>query len=419
MTTASSNSHESLPAGAEAARHAEKKSNGAWWKALGTLAALGLIAFLFLRPQASRAKAGTGANALPIIAAAKVERREIARELVFDSELRPYQEVDVHAKVAGYVDSINVDVGDRVKEDQLLAKLELPEVQNDLERAVASQGRAAQEINRAQAEWEDAHLSLTRIDAIEKAQPNLIAQQEIDTATAKERSAQASLAAAREQANAASAEVKKLKTMLEYARITAPFDGVITRRYADKGALIQAGTSSSTQAMPLVRVSQNGFLRLVFPVSASYVSAIKVGDPVEINVPGLNKTTEGKITRSSQKIDFATRTMETEVDITNADYSLIPGMYASVRVKIDRKPNALVVPVTAVSRKGKPTVYLVNKDGKIEERTVKLGLETPHDIEIASGLKEGDTVMIGNRTGVIPGQQVSAKFVSTMTQASL
>jgi len=250
--------------------------------------------------------------------------------------------------------------------------------------------------------------------SIEKAQPNLIAQQDIDSATAKERAAEADLAAAREQESGATAEVNKLKTMLQYARITAPFDGVVTKRYADKGALIQAGTSSSTQAMPLIRLSQNNFLRLVFPVSASFVSSIKRDDPVEVSIPGLSRKVQAKITRSAQKVDFSTRTMETEVDLENADYSLIPGMYAAVHVKVERKANAIVAPITAIARKGESaTVYVINKDGTIEERPVKLGLESPFKVEILSGVAEGDLLLVGNRAAVKSGQHVTPKVVST------
>ncbi len=383
------------------------------WKivALGLITAA--VAFFFW-PRTSHARGDSAENnTMPIVAATPVTREEIGREVVFDSELRPYQEIDLHAKVSGYVQSITVDVGDHVKEGQLIAELELPEVEHDLARAVAAQHRAAQEIRRAQVGWDDAHLSLQRIATVDKAQPNLIAQQDIDTATAKERGAEADLAASRDQESGAAAEVNRLKTMLHYAHITAPFEGVVTKRYADKGALIQAGTSSSTQAMPLVRLSQNSFLRLVFPVMASYVSAVKDGETVQISIADLNRKITAKITRSAQKVDFSTRTMETEVDIPNQDYTLIPGMYASVALTVERKTDALVAPVTAVARRGKSaSVYVISKEGIIEERSVELGLESSFKIEIVSGVKEGEMLMIGSRSSVRPGEKVASKLVT-------
>jgi RND family efflux transporter MFP subunit len=369
------------------------------------------IAF-FLWPARSGAKTESAPVELPVVAAARVVRQEMASELVFYSELRPYQEVELHAKVAGYVDVINVDVGDHVKEGQLIARLELPEVRDDLERSEATQRRSEQEIRRAQVAFEDANTNFSRLLAIDKATTNLIAQQDIDTATARDRSAEADFAAAREQAKVAAAEVKKLRTMLHYAEITAPFEGIITKRYADKGSLIQAGTSSSTQAMPLVRLSQNGLLRLVFPVQSRWVSNIKAGDPVEIEFASLSRKMQAKITRSTQEVDTSTRDMDVEVDIPNPDFSLIPGMFGSVRLKVNRRPNALVVPITSVARKGEPSVYLINKNNTIEERHVKIGAESPSHLEILSGLEEGDLVMIGNRSEVRPGEKVTAKMIT-------
>ena len=204
--------------------------------------------------------------------------------------------------------------------------------------------------------------------------------------------------------------------MQSYAQITAPFTGVITKRYADKGALIQAGTSSSTQAMPLVRLSQNDRLRLVFPVSEPKVAQIKPGNDVEIEVFALSRSFKGKITRITDKVEFATRTMDAEVDVKNPDLEIIPGMFASVSLTLDRKSNALVLPVEAVSRGKSATVMLVTSDGLLEDRVIQPGLETPTKIEILSGLKEGDQVMVGSRALVRPGQHVIAKAITMSAQ---
>ena len=376
----------------------------------GVFVAFGAI-WLFTRSSRNAVASHTANSELMVVGAAKVQRESLARELVFDSELRPYQEVELHAKVAGYVQSINVDIGDRVKEGDLIATLELPEAQNDLDRALAAQHHSEEDIKRAEAAYEEAKLGLNRLRQIEKARPNLIAQQEIETADAREKTTSAGLAGARAQAAASEAEVRKLKTMLQYARITAPFDGVVTERYADKGALIQAGTSSSTQAMPLVRLSDNRRLRLVFPVSVSFVAGIAPGKTVQVEIPGSHKKLAAKITRTTQKVNTSTRTMNAEVDIANDDYTLIPGMYATVRLEADTKPNALALPVEALSRAKNPTVYVINRDGVIEERKVKLGIEAPEKVEALEGVNEGDLVMIGSRTQVKPGQKVLAKIL--------
>jgi RND family efflux transporter MFP subunit len=343
------------------------------------------------------------------VAVTKVTRENLAQEWPGYAELRPYQEVDLHAKVAGYLESITVDIGDRVEAGQLLATIEVPELADDIQRANAMLMRNQQEVARAQAGYEEAHLVYTRLAAVDKAQPNLIAQQELDAAVEKDRTADSTLAAAKSEVDVSRAEIAKLETMRKYCRIVAPFSGVITRRYADPGALIQAGISSSIQAMPVVRLSQNNRLRLDIPVSVSYVSRIEVGEPVDVRVDSCEQSFTGTVARSTRKVDTATRTMDVEVDVRNDSLKLIPGMYAYVSLRIDHRDKALAVPVEAVSRQKEATVFVVNKDNKIEERVVGLGLETPDKLEVVSGLSENEMVMIGNRTQVKPGQLVEPK----------
>jgi RND family efflux transporter MFP subunit len=358
--------------------------------------------------RAAGSAAGSGAR--PVVAAAKVERGELSQQVSFDAELRPYQEVELHARISGYLDSIKVDVGDLVKEDQLIATLDQPESKTEIEHALAAERRSKAEIEHAQAAAEDAHLSFSRVTAVDKAQPNLIAQQDIDAARSKDRSAAAALNAAREQDKVAEADVKKLRIMESYTRITAPFGGVITKRYSDPGALIQAGTSSGS--LPLVRLSQTDRLRAVFPVSISYVSGIKVGDPVEIRIASLKQTIRGTVARFTRKVETATRTMEAEVDVPNADLRLLPGLYGSAVLTTERCQNALLVPIEAVAQEknGESTVFVIGPDGTVEERQVKTGIQTPLRIEIKSGVSQDELVMIGGRAQVRQGQKVEVKL---------
>jgi RND family efflux transporter MFP subunit len=292
----------------------------------------------------------------------------------------------------------------------LIAKLDVPELKIDLQNSQAAERRSAAEVAQATAIFEDAHLNLTRLEAADKAQPNLIARQDIDSARLKEQSAQAALNAQLEARKAAEIGSRKFQTMLDYTQITAPFAGVITRRYSDPGALIQAGTSSGS--MPLVRLSQTDKLRVAFPVSVSYVSAVKVGDEAEVRIASLGKSFPGKISRISQKVETATRTMEAQIDLPNADRSLIAGVYATVMLKMERKTSALVLPVEAVSReKSGSTVFLVTPDKKLESRVVTVGTETSTKLEIAKGLAEGDLIMVGSRAQFSAGQSVNPQVV--------
>jgi RND family efflux transporter MFP subunit len=378
------------------------------WR-VACVALLALIVIPVWRATTGHTKPGTVALSTPQVSVCAVTREDLVEDVVCNAELRPYQEIDLHAKIAGYLETITVDIGDRVKAGQLLATIEVPELADDIQRAKAALSRNEQEVSRAQAAYEAAHLVYTRLAAVDKAQPNLIAQQELDAAIEKDRSTVSSLAAAKAQVDVSGAELSKLQTMGKYCRIIAPFSGVITRRYADPGALIQAGISSSTQALPIVRLSQNNRLRLDIPVSVSYVARVKVGDPMEIRVESCSKTFTGTIARSTRKVDTATRTMDVEVDVPNEDLKLIPGMYASVALRLDHREKALAVPVEAVSRQKLATVFVVNTNHKIEERIVSLGLETPRKLEVLSGLNESELVMLGNRTRFKPGQLVEPK----------
>ncbi len=380
------------------------------WR-IASVLVLALIVIPVWRATTSHAKPGAITIPAPQVAVSKVTREDLNEELVCNAELRPYQEIDLHAKVAGYLENISVDIGDRVQAGQLLATIEVPELADDIQRAKAALDRNEQEVSRAQAAYDEAHLVYTRLAAVDKAQPNLIAQQELDAGVEKDRTTASALAATKAEVDVSRAEIAKLQTMMKYSRIVAPFSGIITRRYADPGALIQAGISSSTQTLPLVRLSQNNRLRLDIPISVSYVSRIDLGGPVEIHVDSCAKSFSGKIARSTRKVDTATRTMDVEVDVPNEDLKLIPGMYASVAVRLDHRDKVLAVPVEAVSRQATATVFVVNKNNTIEERVISLGLETPHKLEVLSGLNENELVMIGNRTQVKPGQLVEPKPV--------
>jgi RND family efflux transporter MFP subunit len=396
--------------------------------AVGTMTAAVLAANACSRPRAE----GTASTELPTVAVARVTRGDVAQVLTVTADFRPFQEIDVHAKVAGYLKSINVDVGDRVHAGQLLAVLEIPELQDDLQQAEAGVHHAQEEINRAQADFERAesahevaHLGATRLSSVLKARPNLVAQQDIDEATGRDRvaeaqvaTAKASIASARQQLSIAQANQNKTKTLYAYAQITAPFAGVITHRYADTGAMIQAGTSSQTQAMPLVRLSQNSRLRLVIPVPESAVSRIRIGSPVDLHVQSLHKTFTGSVARFSDRLDVETRTMHVEVDVPNANLELVPGMYADASIVLNEAKNVLVAPVESIDRTQKaPSVLVVNRDHKLEPRDVRIGLESGERVEIASGVSADDLLVVGNRSQLKPGTVVSPKVMEPRTSA--
>ena len=377
--------------------------------------------------EGHKAAADDVANA-PAAAVVKVARGNIADNLEIASEFQPFQEVDVYAKVSGYIKKLDVDYGTHVKQGQVLATLEIPELQQQLQQDEASVRRSDQELtraredlNRAQSAYNVAHLTYTRLADVQKSRPELISQEEIDVARGKDLEAdadmsaqKAALAAAEEALLAAKAALGKDQAMFDYARMTAPFDGVVTQIYAFTGALLPAGTASTSKGdSALCRLSQNDLLRLVIPVPERAVSNIQIGESVAVNVSGMDRTFEGKIIRFSDQIDTATRTMHTEVDVPNPKYQLVPGMYASVKIPLHAAAKVLTVPVQAFQAEGegKGNVLVVGPGNKIERREVEVGLQSANDVEITSGLQENETVIFGSLGQYRPGQIVAPKVV--------
>jgi RND family efflux transporter MFP subunit len=187
---------------------------------------------------------------------------------------------------------------------------------------------------------------------------------------------------------------------------------VVTKRYANKGTLLQAGTNSSTQAMPLVQLSQDNVFRLVIPVPESYVRYIRVGDPVNVVVDSLARRFTGKVARFSVDVVADTRTMHTEVDVPNTDGALVPGLYAEATLSLEQKQNALSVPLQAVNRNGdQASVFVVGSGNKLEQRQVTLGIETANDAEVTSGLSEDNLIVVSDRSGLKSGQIVNPKVI--------
>ncbi|HEX3717368.1 MAG TPA: efflux RND transporter periplasmic adaptor subunit [Verrucomicrobiae bacterium] len=338
----------------------------------------------------------------PTVPAGRVQRMDLSKIVPIPAEFRPYVEVELHAKVSGYLDKMNVDFGDRVNAGQLLATIEVPELHDELSNALAVE-------RRAEADFTNAHLIYSRMMSVNHDHPNLVAQQDIDTAAAKDLAAQAA-------AGAAQADVGKYRTLVSYTQITAPFKGVITHRYVDPGALVEAGMSSEN-TQPLLEISDNYHLRLDFFVSEEYVKDIFVGNTVSGTVVSMGgKPFSGKITRASLKIDPDTRTMATEIEVANPDLTLVPGMYVNLELPVEHRERALSIPIQAVPPGQMSSVYVINSQNEIEERPVTLGLETPDRFEVVSGLKEGDLVLIGSRSQFSAGEKVAPKVIDVPSQ---
>ena len=358
----------------------------------------------------------------PSAKVAAAARGNIAHTLSLAGQFQPYQVVDVHPKVTGFMVKINVDIGDRVRKGQTHAVLELPELYAQLkgtvfeiQRAKDDLLRAQNEIKRDQAIHSALHADYERLLETSKAQPGLIAQQELDDAQSKDLSsesqvdaAKASAAGAQQHAEVAHTDNDRVQALQNYTNVVAPLDGVIVWRYADTGALIQSGTNSNEQDIPIVRLSQSGLLRLRMPIPENDVQFVHIGDPMQVRVDAIGRSFTGKIVRFTRDVNFETRTMETEIDVENQDLSISPGMYANTEMQLGHADNVVTIPVEAlVLQSNRQTVYVLDAGNRVHVRNVEVGLRGSKLAEIKTGLESGDRVILGGQENYNEGEQVT------------
>jgi RND family efflux transporter MFP subunit len=381
------------------------------------------LAFLVVTSLVACHTADSKAITVPSAKVATAQRGDISHVLTLAGQFQPYQVVDVHPKVSGYMSRINVDIGDVVHQGQTLAVLEVPELRAELQQTVfqlqQSKEQIAQaqhEINRAEAEHAALHAASDRLKQAAEGRPGLIAQQELDDAQAKDLSSEAqvdaaksAMAAAQEHANAAQSDNQRIQALESYTNVTAPLDGVVIWRYADTGALIQGGTNSNDQTLPIVRLSQSNLLRLRIPVPEDDVKYVHAGDQLQVRVDAIGRSFTGKIVRFTRDVNFETRTMETEVDVENKDLSIAPGMYANTLLQLGHVNGVVTIPVEALVLNGQQeTVYVLDDGNRIHIRNVAVGLPGSKLAEISSGLNPGDRVVIGGQDKYQENEEVNA-----------
>ncbi len=356
---------------------------------------------------------------------APVTRGDLSSTLTVAGEFQPYQEVELHAKVSGYIRRINVDIGDRVRKGQVIATLEVPELNAQVAGSQAEIRHSQSEIMRAQsgvsladANYAAVHAAYTRLAGAAKKRPGLIAEQELDDARARDQDAEArinvaksAVEASQQQLGVSTADNQRVAAMQGYSVVTAPFNGVVTMRYADLGSLIQAGTASNTQSMPVVKLAQSNVLRLRMPVPEDDVPFIKIGGIVTIKLQATGKTLSGKIIRFTRELTSSTRTMLAEVDVPNPDLRLSTGMTAETTIVLEQQKSVLSVPAGAVVKgDGQAHVLIVDRENKVQVIPVALGIQGADRVEITKGLLEGQSVIVSGQSNYQAGQVVRPKL---------
>jgi RND family efflux transporter MFP subunit len=309
-------------------------------------------------------------------------RGDIVRYVTVPGTLRANQQVTLYAKVGGYLSKISVDKGDAVTAGQLLAELEVPELLADLARTRAEANVAATE--------------LARLEAAAAKSPDLITPLALD--------------AARGRAEIARAHQSRSETLLSFAKVTAPFAGIVTARYADVGAYIPAASASSTPASAaLVTIADFQIVRATVALPELEASKVKVGQPVRLSIEGVTGNAfEAKVSRLAYALDDATKTMSVEADLANPGLAFRPGMYATIKVGVERHTDALLIPVEAlVMEKTNAFVYLA-VDNRTKKTAIKIGFNDGARVEVLSGLEPTAPVIFVGKLALTDAQPINA-----------
>lgn len=319
------------------------------------------------------------------------EKGAISRDLSLTATVEAFEQVSLYAKVSGFVKSLPVDIGDHVSKGQVLATLEVPELQQQYVQASGTLAQSRAQVVKASAESKLAETIFVRSKALRA--KDAITQQEMDEALAQYETARAGVDVARSQEQSAQARVTELRDLLAYAQITAPFGGIVTRRFVDPGSLMQAATSSNN-VTPLITVARIDLVRVFIDVPEGSAAYVHRGAPATLEVAAIQgRKFKGSVTRYSEALDPATRTMRTEVDLPNADTALRPGMYGTLGITLETRANALSLPRSVVRQDDRGQVIYVLLDGKAVERKVSLGLESDQRVEIVDGVDDSARVI--------------------------
>ena len=306
---------------------------------------------------------------------------DIFRFVTLPGSIKANQQVTLYAKVAGYLKSLNVDKGDRVTAGQALGEIELPELAADSVKYRA-------EIKVAQTDY-------TRLEAAKKSAPDLVTPQAVDEAQGR--------------LDIAKANLERTETLLNYSKLTAPFSGVVTMRYVDPGAFIPAATSgSAAQTAAIVTLMDFNTVRAQVAVPEIEAALVRPGQPVRVTTESLpGKSFTGTVSRLSYALDDATRTMLVEADLPNSDLSLRPGMYATIKVGVEKHADTLLIPVQGLVMEKANAFTFVASDGKAKKTPLKIGFNDGAKVEVLSGLNGTEAVIQAGKMTLADGAAIT------------
>lgn len=335
-----------------------------------------------------------------------VVAKSLEKSTVIPGELRPFQAVEIHAKVSGFVDEINVDRGSQVKRGQLLAAMSAPEVEAQRAEAQAKIAAAQAQRSEAQAQLAAAESTCQRLQEAAKT-PGVVAGNDVVLAEKAVEAERARSESIERTVQAYEATARAIEEMEQYLKITAPFDGVITERYAHIGTL--AGPKGEG-GMPLFRIEQTQRLRLVAPVPEAFIQSIVRGRKVSFTVPAYpGETFTGTIARPAQAVDPQTRTMPVELDVANPLAKLAPGMYAEIAWPVRRGNESLFVPSSAIKSTTERMFVIRVREGKAEWVDVRRGMTADNLVEVFGGVQAGDQLVLRATDEIRPGTPIQPR----------
>jgi RND family efflux transporter MFP subunit len=378
--------------------------------------AVGLLA-IFLWVRHSRATASAElqtdttreidrANPVDVV---RVQRASAQGVLNLPGDAKPFYETTIFGRTNGYVSKWLVDIGDHVTENQILATIQTPELDDQLHESKANLAQTKAQANVAATNSQFAKVSYDRWEAA--APEGAVSQQERDEKKAELDSALAKLEAAKAAVNLGEAQVQRLETLEKFKQVVAPFDGVITQRFLDIGSLVTAG--STTNTTPLYTISQSTRMRVFVDVPQPVIQDIQVGMHATVvarELPGQIFT--GVVDRTAAAIDPKSRTLKVEVLVPNPKLTLLPGMYVQTTFETSRKNAPLRIPAAALTfGPDGPQVAVVGEDHRLTFRPVTIGRDMGEVVEISSGLSENEMVALNVGSQVATGDQVDARPV--------
>jgi RND family efflux transporter MFP subunit len=369
---------------------------------LAVLFLVGLLPRLHL-DRSLQSEADAARAQLPMVSTANPRRSPATIELPLPGSMEPILETGIWARTNGYLKARYVDIGDRVTQGKLLAIIETPEIDQQLEQAIATRNQDVANVAKFEADLALARTTLQRYIA---AGPGTVSKQQIDERNSAVTDAEKAVEAGKATVAADEANVRRLGELQSFQSVYAPFDGVITVRNVDPGSLISAGSTSGTTE--LFRLAQVDVLRTFVFVPQSYAPDIQVGQKAQVTVRELpGRVFEGDVTRTAGAIDSNSRTLLTEVQVPNPDGALFSGSYATVEFQIRRAQPPLTIPSSAllVDANG-VRVALVDADGTLHYHPVEIGRDYGNEVEVLAGLTESDVVATGLPPNIADGSRV-------------